>query len=155
MYSSVILGKKERVLSEDTRSEELPFLSFLQSFKREAAIQSSRHHWRNIQSDRKLIQRKVSCLAIRLELCLCVNTLEMLNFEMFTILRATCVISCKRISIKVSTKPRQCTTCSSYGDLHSSNQNKTINFVWKKMAFKVAKTDVKYNIGALDSMIQE
>jgi len=109
----------------------------------------------NIQSDRKLIQRKVSCLAIRSELCLCVNTLEMLNFKMFTILRATCIISCRRISIKVSTKPRQFTTCSSYGDLHSSNQNKTINFVWKKMTLKVAKTEVKYYIGVLDSMIQE
>jgi hypothetical protein len=146
---------KERVLSEDTRSKELPFRSYLQSFKREDAIQSSRHYCHNIQSARKLIQRKVSCLPIRSELCLCVNTLEMLNFKMFTILGATCIISCRRISIKVSTKPLQRTTCLSYGDLHSSNQNKTIIFVWKEIALKVVKTEVKYYIAVLDSMIQE
>jgi len=33
-----------------------------------------------------------------------------------------------------------------FGDLHSSNQNKTINFVWKKMTPKVVKTEVKYYV---------
>ena len=155
MYSNVTLRKKERLLSDDIRSKELPFLSFLQSFKRKDAIQLSRHYWRNIQSDRKLMQLKVSCLPIRSELCLCVNTLEMLNFKMFTILRATCIISCRRISIKVSTKPWQCTTCSKYVDLHWSNQNKTIKFFWKKITFKVTNTEVKYYIVVFDSMLQE
>ena len=38
---------------------------------------------------------------------------------------------------------------------NSSNQNKKINFVWKKMTLKVAKTEIKYYTAVLNSMIQE